>query len=63
MRERNERLKRTPEGFFFAFVLFAIARVGIGLGVRRWLPPLASEHGAGYPPLSAVERRVLSSRP
>ena len=47
MHEGSERRKRTVEGFLFAFVLFTIAIVGIGLGVRRWLPPLASEHGAG----------------
>lgn len=47
MAEGSERLKRTLEGFFFAFILMTIALAGIGLGVRRWLPPLASEHGAG----------------
>jgi cytochrome c oxidase subunit 2 len=52
MREENmtaatERSRYSREGALLAAVLFVIVVAALGLAVRRWLPPLASEHGAG----------------
>lgn len=35
------------EGLFLALVVWLIAGVAVALGAKPWLPPLASEHGAG----------------
>ena len=40
--------KRRPvEGYLLALSMWAFAIVAIVVGARHWLPPLASEHGAG----------------
>ncbi|MBI4463876.1 MAG: hypothetical protein HY647_04150 [Acidobacteria bacterium] len=39
--------RRTAESFLLAAVLWLIPAGIVALGARRWLPPLASEHGAG----------------
>lgn len=39
--------KGTREGRFLATFFWLLPAVAIVLGLRRWLPPLASEHGAG----------------
>lgn len=46
-KEGKTESKRSLEGIFLAlfFCLFAVG--GVVLGFKRWLPPLASEHGAG----------------
>ncbi len=35
------------EGLLLALVIWLLPVVAVALGLRRWLPPLASEHGAG----------------
>lgn len=47
MEEKSTQLRKPIEGLFLALVLFLIVIVAVGLAVKRWLPPLASEHGAG----------------
>lgn len=47
MEERNRRSNQSLQGLVLALVLFLIAIITVVVGVRRWLPPLASEHGAG----------------
>jgi len=45
--EAGVRRRRPVEGYFLALSMWAFAIVAIAVGVQRWLPPLASEHGAG----------------
>ncbi len=47
MDEIGTRSRRSIEGLLLALIFFIIAIVSIALAARRWLPPLASEHGAG----------------
>ncbi len=51
--------KRSIEGFFLALVFWLISAVAIVFGAKRWLPPLASEHGAGVDHLSHFCREQL----
>jgi cytochrome c oxidase subunit 2 len=39
--------KGAGEGWLLAFVMWLIPLVAVALGAKRWLPPLASAHGAG----------------
>lgn len=39
--------RKTIEGLFLALLFWLLAAAAIALGLRRWLPPVASEHGAG----------------
>ena len=39
--------KRSGQRIFLALALWVIPVVAVVLGARTWLPPLASEHGAG----------------
>lgn len=39
--------KGAREGLLLAVTLWLLPVVAVALGVKRWLPPLASEHGAG----------------
>lgn len=39
--------RTTVERLFLALAVWLIPVAGVTLGTRRWLPPLASEHGAG----------------
>ncbi len=39
--------KRGLEGGLLAWVIWLIPIAAVALGAKRWLPPLASEHGAG----------------
>lgn len=46
MTDRN-RSKVTIEGIVLALVIWGLALATVVYGLRRWFPPLASEHGAG----------------
>lgn len=39
--------KRSVEGFFLALVFWLISVIAVVFAAKGWLPPLASEHGAG----------------
>ncbi len=39
--------RRSVEGLVLALVFLLVPVLGVALAARRWLPPLASEHGAG----------------
>lgn len=41
------------EAFFLALALWLLPLVAVALATRRWLPPLASDHGAG------IDRMIL----
>ncbi len=43
----NLRTRRPVEGSLLALMFGLISIAAVGLAARRWLPPLASEHGAG----------------
>ena len=45
--EGKPRPRRPVEGSLLALMFGFIAIAAVGLAARRWLPPLASEHGAG----------------
>lgn len=47
MTEEVLRSKKSKEGLFLGLTLLLIVLVAVLLASRRWLPPLASEHGAG----------------
>lgn len=47
MSEKTRSSRSSFEGFLLASILFLVAVAAMGLAGRRWLPPLASEHGAG----------------
>lgn len=47
MTDSEKRPRRPTEGLFFGFVILSIVVVAAVVAARRWLPPLASEHGAG----------------
>lgn len=43
----TEQTKSAAEKWFLPLLLWAFPVITISLGLRTWLPPLASEHGAG----------------
>ena len=42
-----EATNNTTEKWLLPLLLWALPLVTLAMGTRRWLPPLASEHGAG----------------
>jgi cytochrome c oxidase subunit 2 len=47
MEEKGVRSRKSIEGLLLAGVLVVLAVYGAWMGAKQWLPPLASEHGAG----------------
>lgn len=47
MEKEGRQSRNSLEGLFLALILFLLVTVAVWAAARKWLPPLASEHGAG----------------